>query len=377
MKKNDKRRITGIILAGGASKRMGECKALLPAAAESSALETIVTRMRSPVVSDIIVVTGGYRGKITKEAKRLKCQTVFNPEHKSGMYSSLLAGVRALPSDAEAFFVLPVDTPLVKPFTYASLIEAFYEGYGSPDVVYPTFMGRRGHPPLIGRTMIEPILSWSGEGGLRGLLSNCPCKAMDLQTGDRSVTLDMDTKIDHERLLEYAKSEFFPDADECSELLRIAETPTRVVMHARVVARCAALIMGALAKGGVKINGKLLASACLLHDLAKGKKNHEARGAQWLRNRGYGKVAKIVASHKDLIPNKHIGEAEILYLADKITDGETVSSISARMVRVEARFPAGSEALDNARRRLLHAADIQRKVESVVGAALDKILSSL
>jgi probable phosphoglycerate mutase len=275
---------------------MGKCKALLPMP-RLSALETIASRMADASVCDIIVVTGGHRGKTTKEAKRLGCRPVYNPEHRSGMYSSVLAGVRALTPDADAFFILPVDTPLVKPFTYSALMDAFCDGHGSLDIVYPAFMGVRGHPPLIGRAMIEPILSWRGEGGLRGLFARRPNKFMDLPTGDRAATLDMDTKEDYGRLLEYAVSEFFPDEDECSELLRIAGTPTRVVMHARAVARCAMLISGSLAARGVRIDARMLASACRLHDIAKGQKIHAARGAEWLCGRGYGRVGKIVASH--------------------------------------------------------------------------------
>jgi CTP:molybdopterin cytidylyltransferase MocA len=376
MKKNGRRRVAGVVLAGGASKRMGECKALLPAP-RLSALETIVSRMRDASVSDIIVVTGGHKGKTTKEAKRLGCRPVYNPEHRSGMYSSVLAGVKALPPDVEAFFILPVDTPLVKPFTYSALMDAFYEGYGSPDIVYPTFMGVRGHPPLIGRAMLEPILSWRGEGGLRDLFAKCPNKFTDLPAGDRAVTLDMDTKADYGRLLGYAVSEFFPDDDECSELLLIAETPARVVMHARAVARCAARIIGSLEGGGVRLDARLLASACLLHDIAKGQKNHEARGAEWLRGRGYGRVAKIVASHKDLPVSKKLGEAEVLYLADKLTDGERVSTLEARKARMEARFPPGSEARENALRRISRAADIQNKVESAAGTVLADILRGI
>ncbi|MDR1472408.1 MAG: NTP transferase domain-containing protein [Synergistaceae bacterium] len=365
--------MTGIILAGGEARRMGECKALLPVP-RLSALDTIVSRMRGASVCDIVVVTGGHREKTAKEAKRLGCRPVFNPEYKSGMYSSVLAGVRALPPGADAFFVLPVDTPLVKQCTYAALMDAFYGSCGNPDIVYPTFMGSGGHPPLIGRAMTDPILNWRGEGGLRGLLAKCPNKFLELPTGDRASTLDMDTKEDYAKLLEYAKREFIPDEEECSELLRIAETPTRVVMHMRAVARSAALIVDSLARRGFKINARLLVSACLLHDLAKGRKNHEAQGARWLQVRGYGKVAKIVASHKDLPASKGIGEAEILYLADKITDGESVLTVESRAAKMESRFPPGSEALANALRRMSRAAEIQRRVETAAGAALGEIL---
>ncbi|MDR1966520.1 MAG: NTP transferase domain-containing protein [Synergistaceae bacterium] len=362
--------IAGIILAGGFAKRMGVCKPLLPVP-KSSALETAAARMKKSGVSEIIVVVGHDREKIIREAKKLKCRPVCNLDYESGMFSSVVAGIRALPPQTEAFYLLPADIPLVKPATYRSLAEAFCENYETPEVVYPAFMGKRGHPPLIGRAMIEPILAWEGERGLAGFFDGQPHRSLDIPTGDRATILDMDTPEDYQKLLAYSKTEFFPDEEECAELLGIAGTPEKVARHGRAVADCAMRIAGAL---GRPMDRRLLLASCLLHDLAKGSKDHEEMGARWLRRRGYSKVAEIVASHKDLASRKKIGEAEILYLADKLTDGTAVSTLESRMSRMEARFPRGSEALAGAKRRIGAAAKIQKKIEAESGMTLGQIL---
>ncbi|MDR3255622.1 MAG: NTP transferase domain-containing protein [Synergistaceae bacterium] len=374
MKKNGECRITGLILAGGISARMGECKALLPLP-RKSALEAIVSRMRSSGVGTIIVVTGCHEETVRREALRLDCVTVHNPAFKSGMFSSVLAGVRALRHRSEAFFLLPVDIPLVKRSTYRSLIDAFNEGYGAPDVVYPTFMGERGHPPLIGRELIKGILKWKGESGLKGFLDEC-AGSLDIPTGDRGTQLDMDTPEDYRKLMKYVKGEKYPDDDECAELLSIAGTPPRIVRHMKVVAMCADRIAGALDETGISINRRLLRSACLLHDISKGEKDHEAQGARWLRGRGYTGAAKLVACHKDLPERrKSLGEAEILYLADKITDGEMVSTLKHRLLRMQARFAPENDAISSAKRRIKLASDIQKKVEKSAGRSLEEILT--
>lgn len=130
-------RVVGLVLAGGLAERMGRCKALLPITGKS-ALELIANRMGNSRIEKIIVVTGGHEALVHPEALRLGCLPVHNPAYRSGMFSSVLAGVRALPSETEAFFLLPVDTPMVRAATYRSLISAFYEN-GRPDIVYPTF----------------------------------------------------------------------------------------------------------------------------------------------------------------------------------------------------------------------------------------------
>lgn len=353
---------------------MGECKILLPLSGKS-ALEQVVTRMRDAGTSQILIVTGGYEDLIHKEATRLKCRTVHNPDFNSGMFSSVLAGVRALPGETDAFFFLPADTPLIKPATYRALIAAFREERGSVQVVYPTFQGIRAHPPLIGRTLAEPILRWNGEGGLRGLLESRPHASRDVPTADRAATLDMDTPDDYETLKAYAEKEWYPDDEECAELLQIARTPHAVAQHTRCAADIAGRISRALAAKGLSLNDRLLRAACLLHDIAKGHKDHEARGARWLAERGYREVAAIVATHKDLPEKSFLGEAEVLYLSDKLSDGNVVSSLEARMVRMVIHFSQNDEALTAARHRVARAMELQKRVENITGRKMDEILS--
>jgi hypothetical protein len=72
-----------------------------------------------------------------------------------------------------------------------------------------------------------------------------------------------------------------------------------------------------------------------------------------------------------------LGEAEILYLADKITDGTSVSTLENRLARMEARFGHDGEALAGARRRIAAAMTVQKKVEAVAKAALGEIIGGM
>ena len=99
MKKNKNSAISGLMLAGGLAERMGSCKALLPVPRES-ALEVIVSRMRDSGIGSITVVTGGHDTTVRREALRLDCVTVHNPAYASGMFSRVIAGMKALPQNA-------------------------------------------------------------------------------------------------------------------------------------------------------------------------------------------------------------------------------------------------------------------------------------
>jgi probable phosphoglycerate mutase len=352
---------------------MGQMKPLMPVPL-ASALETAVSRMRKSGVGDIVVVTGHGAERVSEEALRLDCRPVYNADYRTGMFSSVRAGVYALNRGIDAFFLLPGDIPLVKPATYKALIGVFYAVPARPDAVYPTFLGRTVHPPLLGAALTEPITAWLGEGGLRAFLALHPHSSVTLPVADRATEIDMDTADDYQKLLSYATTEFYPDEDECAELLRIAGTPEGAARHARVVANTALAISRKLSNSGIETDDRLLLSACLLHDIARDRRDHELLGARWLRRRGYREVASIVAAHKDLPSREKLGEAEILYLADKITDGTSVSTLENRLRRMQVRFGDDGEALSGARRRIAAAAAVQKKVESVTGTALGEII---
>jgi CTP:molybdopterin cytidylyltransferase MocA len=363
--------LSAIILAGGLASRMGRCKPLLPVSG-MSALETAAARLRAAGIREITAVTGHDGERIAGEARRLGIIAVSNPDYKSGMFSSVVTGVKALHPETEAFFLLPADIPLVKTHTYRILMEA--RSAAGADVVYPTFLGARAHPPLISSSLAGGILSWTGEGGLGGFLEHSPRSRAEIPTGDRAVTLDMDTPDDYERLIAYAKTEFFPDEEECDEILSVEGTPDGAVRHARVVAKIAGAIAAALIGKGIAIDRCLLASASLLHDMAKGRHKHEAEGARMLRLRGMDAVADVVASHKDLPESGKIGERETLYLADKMTVGTTVLTIEERMSKLEAKFASDEAALTAMRRRLSRAMAIRDEIERIADSPLEKIL---
>lgn len=213
-----------VVLAGGLAERMGECKILLPIG-ERSALDILTSRMRAAGIGGIVAVTGGHEEKIRPEALRLGLEITHNPAYESGMFSSVLAGIDALPADIDAFFLLPADTPLVKPSTYRALAAAFAGLRASSriDVLYPTFKGERGHPPLISRDLAGKIKEWSGEGGLRGMFEESWVRWSEVRTADRAVLLDMDTQEDYTALKKYAQNEHIPDEEEHAELIEIGD----------------------------------------------------------------------------------------------------------------------------------------------------------
>lgn len=142
---------------------MGPFKPLLPLGT-ATVVEWVATTFRSAGVQDIKVVIGHRALDMITVLKSLPVDVIENGNYASGMFSSVKTGVKAITPGVEAFFMQPVDIPLITPLTIKKILEA-YRVVHKAGVVYPCFDGERGHPPLIATANIERILSWNGEGG--------------------------------------------------------------------------------------------------------------------------------------------------------------------------------------------------------------------
>lgn len=141
----------------------------------------------------------------------------------------------------------------------------------------------------------------------------------------------------------------------CAALHQAAGTPEKVRRHGQAVAEQARDLAAELEGAGVgpKLDREGLYAAALLHDLARGERNHAAVGAAWLRGLGYPEVAAWVACHHDLKPEQErvLSEALLLYLADKLVDGAERVPLSQRFARSEGKCRTPESRLAHERRK--------------------------
>ena len=187
--------IASVILAAGASARMGTPKPLLRLGPEPL-IERLLKAHRDAGVVDIRVVVGFDADVVTPVLARLGSRWVRNPRPEDGMFSSVQVGVRDLADTVRGFFVHPADVPLVTPATLARLADHL-EG---STAVCPAFQGRQGHPPLLGAALIPAVLKYDGQGGLRQLLAALGDGLRTLECDDPAVLIDVDTPADWRRL---------------------------------------------------------------------------------------------------------------------------------------------------------------------------------
>jgi molybdenum cofactor cytidylyltransferase len=185
---------SALILCAGRSSRMGAFKPLLRLGKETL-LERAIRLFRGAGIVDVTAVLGHRADCVLPLLDRHGVRSVLNDRYDEGMFSSLRAGVGSLDRSRCAFFVLPVDIPLVRPVTLQALMAAFREGI---DICRPCFRGRHGHPPLIASTLIPAIEEFDGTGGLRALLTRYRGWTADVAVEDPGILLDVDTRDNYE-----------------------------------------------------------------------------------------------------------------------------------------------------------------------------------
>lgn len=365
--------LAALILAAGASSRMGRCKALLPMDG-APAIARVVHTFREAGIERIGVVIGHDAGQIAPLLGELGVDAITNADYERGMYSSVQAGIATLSPEIDACFLLPVDIPLVRPATIAALATRFADEHAP--ITYPRFSGQRGHPPLISRLLFPEILAGQGDGGLRALLAAHQSAASDVNVLDGGIVLDMDTPADYEQLARLATRRHLPTPAECEAILATRPASEALRRHGRAVTAVARTIAAKLAARGVAIDLNLVLAASLLHDIAKGQPGHAEAGAALIENLGYPAVAEVVRQHAAMrfdptTPN----EAAIVFLADKLVRNDRRVSLEARYRPSFERFRDQPEALLGATRRYEAARAILALVERKARAPIAEILA--
>jgi molybdenum cofactor cytidylyltransferase len=368
--------VAAIILAAGHSKRMGDFKPLLPIG-EQTALEHAVSLFRRAGISNLQVVTGHEGEKLTPLLQTLEVPQVPNPHYREGMFTSIQAGLRTLPEDVAAFFMLPVDIPLIRPQTVKTLLRTWRSGRRG--IIQPVFYGTYGHPPLISTRYRQAILNSGGEGGLKKLLLSFAADTLELEVPDEYILLDMDTPEDYRYLCDRLSRRAIPSERECEHLLAHEfNLPQRIVAHCRQVARIATRLSDQLREKGEEIDRDLVLAAALLHDCARQEPHHARAGEKALRLLGFPAVAEVVGRHMDLNEpaNNSISASEIVYLADKLTAGDRQVRFEERFDEKRRRYADQPEVLKKIDERMQSARRVQQRLESLLGCSLDKVLSN-
>jgi molybdenum cofactor cytidylyltransferase len=185
--------IAAVVLAAGASSRMGGPKALLHTPDGRRYVEAIAETARAGGCDCVVVVLGPPHGDAVRAALPPAVVVAWNGDPARGMLSSVQAGLAALPADVAAALVWPVDMPFVDVATVRALV--VHDG----TIVVPVHNGRGGHPLKLGRGSFAEVMTLDPARGLKALLDARAAEVTRLPVADRAVLVDVDTPGDYAR----------------------------------------------------------------------------------------------------------------------------------------------------------------------------------
>jgi putative nucleotidyltransferase with HDIG domain len=368
-------RFSAIILAAGYSSRMGAFKPLLSIGGQV-VIERTISIFKKSGIETIFVITGHRAPEISRATQSSDVRIVENREYERGMFSSVKAGVRNLNAETTAaFFITPADICLVRPLTVQLLMKAFEKNSGK--IIHPCFDSKRGHPPLIPISLASVISKNKSNAGLGKILEQFEHLAVDVPVPDRHILLNMNSPQDYKDALSQYQHHDIPSVDECEVLLKhICMLPEDIVLHCRRVEQIASQICRNLQKSGTHLNLELVTAGALLHDIAKGGKDHADAGGRMLLEMGFFRVSEIVAQHTDLKfdPESPINEADIVYMADKLVSGNRCITLEQRFEKAMKRFGHDLKAREAILKRKKTTMALKTKLERAMGDSVESLI---
>lgn len=183
--------VVSVILAAGASARMGSPKPLLLHRGKTF-LRLILDSHQKASLRCYVVL--GYHGnEIQTHVDLSDAVVIVNPEPERGPLSSLQAALPHL-ADSSALILHPVDHPLVKAGTLLSLSDAHRRFPQS--IIIPTCAQHKGHPVLFPARLYDALQKAPLAEGARAVVHEHADAVVLLPVEDRGVVLDVDTPQD-------------------------------------------------------------------------------------------------------------------------------------------------------------------------------------
>lgn len=344
-----KRNPAGLILSAGFSSRMNDFKPLMKIGS-SCPLGILIENMKIAGIKDIFVVAGHNADLIDDFCKDKGVRLVRNPDYAKGMFTSVQKGVEAaFRNGNDCFLMNPVDVPLVPPYIFKALMNRFYRS-DRQEFAVACYMGQKAHPLLIPAEFTGEIMTSDGKNGMKSVTALHESAMMRVDTHSESITMDMDTPADYERLSSWYEAHKYPDREQCQRVLDRVGTPAHIVRHCQAVTDTALTIAMELNFNGMELSLPLIYASGSLHDVLRMRPDHPKLGAELMLDYGYPEVADIIKDHMKYqhpLPVYDITEKDIICLSDKLRQEDKLVTLEQRLAPVLLRWKDDPQAISD------------------------------
>jgi CTP:molybdopterin cytidylyltransferase MocA len=177
---------------------MGHPKQLLPFG-DKTMLECVIDAFQTPCVDEIRVVVGYKADEIAAKIAHTPCKIVRNDRYQQGMFTSIQAGLRALPKNTKLVMIAVCDQPRLQRHTVETLIGHFEKERHR--ILIPSYQGRQGHPPVLRAEYAKEILAMDESMTLKHFYAEHADDIARLVVEDEGSLVDIDDRETYEREL--------------------------------------------------------------------------------------------------------------------------------------------------------------------------------
>jgi len=187
--------ITGIIMASGFSKRMGENK-LLVEVEGTKLIERVIESCKKSILDEIILI---YRLDEVKDiGNKHGIKTIFNPNANLGQSAAVILGVENS-KDSDAYMFIVGDQPYLDPLVINRLIEEYRKD--KKMIVVPYYNFEFGMPIVFPKYYKDQLLKVKGDKGGNEIIRNTKELVKKIHFKNELLGVDIDTLEDLDRII--------------------------------------------------------------------------------------------------------------------------------------------------------------------------------
>lgn len=187
--------VTGLVLAAGSSKRLGQPKQLLPFG-PATLLDATIDVLRSAPFAQRLVTIGGSAPEVRERVNFDGIEVVDSLHFTDGCSSSIVSALSQVDDSSAGIVMLLGDQPGVDIATIETLVSAAV----SAPLAVCRYSDGRGHPFWFGREVFGDLALLHGDKAVWKLIESGTYPVLDVAI-DTNIPLDVDTWDDYERLL--------------------------------------------------------------------------------------------------------------------------------------------------------------------------------
>ena len=195
-------KVAGLVLAAGASRRMGEPKQLLRIGGKTL-LERILGETLRSELDQVILVLGHRADEILETVGRFlsheKLRIIKNENYRKGMSTSIIAGLEVVERNCDHVMILLADMPSITALLINHLLKEYLASGKTLGAI--RFSGRRSLPVILGREWYRALYVLKGDVGARGLFDGFKEEVCLVDAPPAYDDVDVDTPEDYRKAL--------------------------------------------------------------------------------------------------------------------------------------------------------------------------------